>query len=53
MLIVEKTSNGRTIVTVKRDWHPGRLGLAYVPKMRMMDAHEVRWQKALSKQAPV
>lgn len=53
MLIVEKTSNGRTIVTVKRDWHPGRLGLAYVPKVRSMSDGEIRWQKVLSKQAPV
>ena len=53
MLIVEKTSNGRTIVTVKRDWHPGRISLGYVPKVRSMDAHEVRWQKALCKKTPV
>jgi hypothetical protein len=53
MLIIEKTSNGRTIVTVKRDWHPGRLGLAYIPKVRTMDAHEVRWQKVLCKKTSV
>lgn len=49
MLIVEKTSNGRTIVTIKRDWHPGRIGLAHVPKVRRMDAHDVRWQQVLCK----
>ena len=53
MLILERTSNGRTIVTIKRDWHPGRLGVAFVPKVRMMDAHEARWQKVLCKQAGI
>lgn len=53
MLIVEHTANGRTIITVKRDWHQGRIGLAYVPKVRTMDAQEVRWQKALCKQAGI
>ena len=53
MLIVERTSNGRTIVTVKRDWHQGRISLAYIPKVRMMDAYETRWQKVLCKQAGI
>lgn len=26
MLIVEKTSNGRTVVRLHKDWHPGRIG---------------------------
>ena len=47
MLIVEHTANGRTIITVKRDWHPGRISLAYVPKVRQMDTNEIRWQAAL------
>jgi hypothetical protein len=29
MLIVERTSNGQTIVVVKKDWHPNRIGKAY------------------------
>ena len=53
MLIVEKTSNGRTIVRIKRDWHPGRLGLAYVPKVRSMSDGEIRWQKVLCKKPTV
>ena len=53
MLILERTSNGRTIVTLKKTWHPGRLGIAYIPKMRTMDAHETRWQAALLKKSPV
>jgi hypothetical protein len=47
MIIVEHTANGRTIITVKRDWHPGRIGTAYVPKPRQMDTNEIRWQAAL------
>lgn len=31
MLIIEHTSNGRTMVTFKKDWHPGRLGSQYTP----------------------
>jgi len=53
MLVIERTSNGQTIITVKRDWHQGRIGLAYVPKVRSMDQQEVRWQKALCKQAGI
>ena len=29
MLIVERTSNGQTIVVVKKDWHPNRISKAY------------------------
>jgi hypothetical protein len=29
MLVIERTSNGKTIVTFKRDWHIGRIGKAY------------------------
>ncbi len=29
MLIIEQTSNGRTMVTLKKDWHPNRIGRAY------------------------
>ena len=53
MLILERTSNGRTIVTIKRDWHPGRLGLAFVPKVRSMDTNEIKWQSALLKKSPI
>lgn len=31
MLIVEHTANGRTMVTLKKDWHPGRMGSQYTP----------------------
>jgi hypothetical protein len=53
MLIVEKTSNGRTIITVKRDWHPGRISLAYTPRARSMTDQEIKWQQVLRKPSPV
>ena len=34
MLVVEYISNGTTRVVLKKDWHPGRMGLAYIPKQR-------------------
>jgi len=34
MLIIETTSNGRTMVTLKKDWHPGRMGAQYKPPLR-------------------
>jgi len=29
MLIIEQLRNGQTIVIVKKDWHPNRIGKAY------------------------
>jgi len=29
MLIIEQLRNGQTIVIVKKDWHPSRIGKAY------------------------
>lgn len=29
MLVLERNSNGKTIVTLKKDWHPSRIGKAY------------------------
>jgi hypothetical protein len=31
MLIIERTSNGKTIVTLKKDWHPDRISKSYTP----------------------
>jgi len=31
MLITERTSDGRTVVRLHKDWHPSRIGKAYVP----------------------
>lgn len=29
MLVTERTSDGRTIVRLHKDWHPNRIGKAY------------------------
>ena len=39
MLITERTSDGRTIVRLHKDWHPGRIGSGYVPPTRKEDYH--------------
>jgi hypothetical protein len=31
MLIIERNSNGKTIVTLKKDWHPDRISKSYTP----------------------
>lgn len=31
MLITERTSDGRTIVRLHKDWHPGRISSAWTP----------------------
>ena len=31
MLVLERTSNGKTIVTLKKDWHPDRISKSYTP----------------------
>jgi len=48
MLIVEKTSNGRTIVRLHKDWHPNRIGKGYQspPKNYMTDS-SIRIQTGL------
>lgn len=48
MLVVEKTANGRTIIVIKKDWHPGRISTAYIPKLRReYSTTEYRIQSAL------
>lgn len=34
MLVIEYSSNGKRMVKLRKDWWPGRMGLAYVPKLR-------------------
>ena len=34
MLIIEKNSNGRTMVTLKKDWWPGRISAGWTPPQR-------------------
>ena len=38
MLVIEKTSNGRTIVVLKRDWYAGNMGRAYNPNKNYVDS---------------
>jgi hypothetical protein len=52
MLIVEKTSNGRTIVRLHKDWHPSRISKSYVPPIKdYMTDSSIRIQSALLKHA--
>ena len=37
MLVVERTSDGRTVVRLHKDWHPGRISLGYIPPMRVYE----------------
>ena len=34
MLIIEQTDNGRTIVKIRKDWSPSRIGKAYTPPVQ-------------------
>jgi hypothetical protein len=41
MLITEHTADGRTVVRLRKDWHPGRIGLAYVPPIKRYEMGRV------------
>lgn len=48
MLIIERTANGRTVVMLKKDWHPGRISSAYTPRRNYVDNRSMeRVQAAL------
>lgn len=48
MLIVEKTSNGRTIVVLKKDWHPNRISKGHMPPLKnYMTDSSIRIQTGL------
>ena len=50
MLITERTSDGRTIVRLHKDWHPGRISAGYLPPQRnYMETEEDFFQYALLK----
>lgn len=34
MLMTERTSDGRTIVRLHKDWHPGRISSGWTPPQR-------------------
>jgi hypothetical protein len=38
MLIIEQQSNGKSIVKIKKDWHPNRIGRAYNPNKNYVDS---------------
>ena len=38
MLIIEQQANGQTIVKLKKDWHPNRIGRAYNPNKNYVDS---------------
>lgn len=40
MLIIEKSRNGQSIVVVKRDWHPSRIGIACATKPKFQHNQE-------------
>jgi hypothetical protein len=48
MLIIEQQSNGKTVVKIKKDWHPNRVGKAYSPNKNYIDSRDMeRLQSAL------
>jgi hypothetical protein len=51
MLITERTSDGRTIVRLHKDWHPGRISSGYVPPQRnyMVSDEDFHVQQSLLK----
>ena len=46
MLIIEQTMNGRSIVKIRKDWSPSRIGRAYTPpvqnNVRSKDAYKIQ-----------
>lgn len=55
MLMTERTSDGRTIVRLHRDWHPGRISAGYVAPYRnyMTTDEDIQTQRALLKRATI
>lgn len=48
MLIIEQQTNGKTIVKIKHDWHPNRIGKAYAPSKNYVDSRDMeKLQSAL------
>jgi len=40
MLVTERTSDGRTVVRLHKDWHLGRIGRCYTPPRKN---YETSW----------
>lgn len=49
MLIIEYNSNGKHIVKLRKDWHPGRIGRSYTPPRQPMSADACKIQTLLLK----
>lgn len=47
MLILERQSNGSTVVRIKKDWNPSRIGKAYTPPHAPLSKDAYRLQTAL------
>lgn len=47
MLIIERNSNGSTVVKIKKDWNPSRIGRAYTPPQDPLTRDAYRLQTAL------
>jgi hypothetical protein len=54
MLIIEQQSNGKSIIKIKKDWHPNRIGRAYNPNKNFVDTRDMeRMQSALLIKRPI
>lgn len=54
MLIIEQQSNGKNIVKIKKDWHPGRIGRAYTANKNYVGGREMeKLQSALLVKRPI
>ena len=55
MLITERTSDGRTIVRLHKDWHPGRISSGWLPPQRnyMTTDEDYHTQHTLLKRKPL
>jgi hypothetical protein len=55
MLITERTSDGRTIVRLHKDWHPGRISSGWLPPQRnyMTTEEDYFTQHTLLKRKPL
>lgn len=55
MLITERTSDGRTIVRLHKDWHPGRISSGWTPSQRnyMTTEEDYHTQHTLLKRATI
>lgn len=49
MLVTERTSDGRTVVRLHKDWNPSRIGKSYTPPLKnYVTSHDaMRLQAAL------